>query len=267
MVSIAVYLMILSILLVFSFSIYILLDKNRSNSWLAKKFLSIFTVLVLVLLIVVYEYTYSDLKQKIENVKVSSISIESDDSLLMTNNGRKQLEDSLLLLKSQLSKLQNQLKKKSVLLGSNNQFHRDIQEDINITDANIDKVKSYNEILPPSFYDKKYKGTTYSHETSSIILYPPKNLNSDFLDFSFIFTNENIITDVAAVYVAVYIQHPDGNRRCLFEEYYKPQKNINKFRVKNILRQKNVEMSVGYFWKNEFGKKDFLNYEHVTFRI
>ena len=63
------------------------------------------------------------------------------------------------------------------------------------------------------------------------------------------------------------IKHPDGNRRCLFEEYYKPQKNINKFRVKNILRQKNVEMSVGYFWKNEFGKKDFLNYEHVTFRI
>ena len=54
---------------------------------------------------------YSDLKQKVENVKVSSISIESDDSLLMTNNGRKQLEDSLLLLKSQLSKLQNQLKK------------------------------------------------------------------------------------------------------------------------------------------------------------
>ena len=113
MVSIAVYLVILSILLVFTFSIYILLDKNRSKSWLAKKLLSIFTVLVLVLLIVVYEYTYSDLKQKIENVKVSSISIESDDSLLMTNNGRKQLEDSLMLLKSQLSKLQNQLNLKS----------------------------------------------------------------------------------------------------------------------------------------------------------
>lgn len=47
-----------------------------------------------------------------------------------------------------------------------------------------------------------------------------------------------MIPDVAAVYVAVYIKHPDGNRRCLFEEYYKPQKNINKFRVKNILRQK-----------------------------
>ena len=117
-----------------------MLDKNRSKSWLAKKLLSIFTVLVLILLIVVYEYTYSDLKQKVENVKVSSISIESDDSLLMTNNGRKQLEDSLLLLKSQLSKLQNQLKKKSVLLGSNNQFHRDIQENINITDADIDKI-------------------------------------------------------------------------------------------------------------------------------
>ena len=106
-----------------------------------------------------------------------------------------------------------------------------------------------------------------SGETSSLILYPPTEMQASYLDFSLRFINDNMIKNIACIYVQIVKRNSGGSLVMLFEEYYKPQKNINKFRVKNILRQKNVEMSVGYFWKNEFGKKDFLNYEHVTFRI
>ena len=267
MESITIYLTILNIFLVFSFSIYILFDKKKSKSNLAKKKLTIFTFLVLVVLFVIYEYTDITLKHEVEKVKFSSKAVETDDSLLMTNEGRKEIEDSLIMLKKQLFGLQQQIKRKSVLLGNTDKMHNEVQKSIKVADADIEKVKSYNEIYPPSFYDRKYKGVRYSHETTSLILYPPKDLNVDFLDFSFIFLNDKIVSSIATIYVEVYVLHPDGNRLCLFNEYYKPQKGINKFRIKNLLHQKNVEMSVGYFWKSEFGKQDYLNYEHVTFRL
>ena len=267
MESLTIYLTILNILLVLCFSIYILFDKRRSKSSLARKFLTVFTLFALVALVVIYEYTDSSLKREVEKVTSSSKAIESGDSLLMTNEGRKEIEDSLIMLKKQLYDLQQQIRKKSVLLGNTDKIHNEVQENIKVTDADIEKVKSYNEIFPPSFYDRKYKGVRYSQETTSIVLYPPKDLTTDFLDFSFIFLNDKIISSIATIYVEIYVQHPNGNKRCLFNEYYKPKRGINKFRIKNLLHQKNVEMSVGYFWKSEFGKQDYLSYEHVTFRL
>ena len=46
-------------------------------------------------------------------------------------------------------------------------------------------IESYNEVLHRIEIFRKRKGETFSGETSSLILYPPTDFNTQFLDFSF----------------------------------------------------------------------------------
>lgn len=38
-------------------------------------------------------------------------------------------------------------------------------------------------------------------------------------------------------------------------------------RIRNYLKQKNTEMRIGFFWKNELGKKVYPRFEYVRFSL
>ena len=127
-----------------------------------------------------------------------------------------------------------------------------IRNRINTLDKQIDIIDSYNEILPNIEYTSKSKGYKFSNETSSIILYPPKDFNAKYIDF--------------ALYVEIY-QKKEDSVFLLWDEYYKPREGYNILRIKNLLKQSDAEMRIGFFWKNEFGKCDYPRYESIKFSL
>lgn len=108
-------------------------------------------------------------------------------------------------------------------------------------------------------------GERWSGETSSLILYPPAEMQASYLDFSLRFINVNMIKNIACIYVQILKKNSDGSLVQLFEGYYKPRTGNNK--IRNYLLQKNTERRVGYFWKNDFGVNDYPKYEYLRFSI
>ena len=100
-----------------------------------------------------------------------------------------------------------------------------------------------------------------------MILYPPTEMHASYLDFSLRFINDNMIKNIACIYAQILKINSDGSLVQLFEGYYKPRTGNNKIRIKNYLLQKNTELRVGYFRKNDFGVNDYPKYEYLKFSI
>lgn len=178
----------------------------------------------------------------------------------------KKLKDSLLAYKIELEKVNDQLGEYSKYIDVKDKQGL-LKTKIDNLDAQIELIESYNEILPKSEFSKIRKGETTSGETSSFILYPPNNLSDAHLDFVLRFVNDDIIKNVACLYVEIIQKNQDGSLNLLWEEYYKPRNGCNRLRVNNLLKKRNTEMRIGFFWKNELGKNDFPKFEYVRFCI
>lgn len=180
-------------------------------------------------------------------------------------NNVKKLRDSLVAYRTALENLNKKMDEYSKLIDVKER-QTVIKNRINSLDKQIDIIDSYNEILPNMEYSSKRKGYTYSNETSSIILYPPKDFNTQYVDFALRFVNDTMVKNIACLYVEIY-QKKEGSLFLLWDEYFKPCEGFNILRIKNLLKQSNAEMRIGYFWKSEFGKCDYPRYECIKFSI
>lgn len=236
---------------------------NEAKRNAARRALVICISSSLIILLSYYWYldnTVSEVVSSIGTEKVmlkESIQEEADVS---------KLKDSLLSYKMELEKLKQKLDGYSKIIDVSDKQNT-LSRKIQTLDAQIEHIESYNEVLSNTEFSSKRKGETYSGETSSLILYPPTNLNAQFLDFSLLFVNDNMVTNVACLYAEILKRNQDGSLIQLWEEYYLPRKGYNKVRIKNYFKQKNTEMRIGFFWKSEFGKKDYPRFEYVRFSL
>lgn len=252
-----IILLFLGILIGFFLYMFAYSDANKK---LAKRIIIVCISTSLIFLLSYYWY----LENKV-SVEVKSLENEINKGLQNETNVNK-LKDSLLSYKSELEKLKQKLEGYSKIINVSEK-QKTLNRKIQSLDVQIEHIESYNEVLPRTEIIRKRKGETFSGETSSLILYPPTDFNTQFLDFSLLFVNENMIKNVACIYVEIFKKNQDGSWTQLWDEYYSPRKGYNKMRIRNYLKQKNSEMRIGFFWKSELGKKEYPRFEYVRFSL
>lgn len=126
----------------------------------------------------------------------------------------------------------------------------------------------YNKMLEWSENYKKIEGGfAFSGETSLITMTPPKELDEETLEFSIRFKDEQIVDQVAVIYIDVTRLNDKGELVGIFNEFYKPQHGINRFKISKQKLPLGCKMMVGFFWKREWGVVVPPNYEKLTYNI
>lgn len=217
----------------------------------------------LVLVFSLYFYLKETVNKDVKILQSDHVELNEN---LQNQDEIKKLKDSLRSYKIELEKINTKLKSYSKLIDVSEEQAK-VKSKIKDIDTQFEMIDSYNEVLPNSVYEAKRKGERYSGETSSLILYPPTEMHASYLDFSLRFINDNMIKNIACICVQILKKNSDGSLVQLFEGYYKSRTGNNKIRIKNYLLQKNTELRVGYFWKNDFGVNDYPKYEYLKFSI
>lgn len=190
----------------------------------------------------------------------------NNDSLSFTLDKKDEIIDSLKKANKEFAKILQNLKKQEKIVGSRSGIISNVEHAIKTTEEKIYEIETYNEIISKNVYGEKIKMYRTSGNTSMFLFQPPKDLSKEYLDLIIKFQNEKILNEIV-IYVCVVKKNKDGNFTLLFDEYYKPQRGINAFRIKNYLKEKETEVSVGYFLKSDIEKKDCPSYEKVSFSI
>ena len=238
---------------------YVKSDKRQTF----RRILSLFIGISLVLVFSFYLYLKFSVNKDIRILQSDNMELDKD---LETQGEIKRLKDSLRSYQIELEKMNTRLKSYSKVIDVS-EVQAKVNDKIEDVDVQIEKINSYNEVLPNSEYEAKKKGERCSGETGSFVLYPPTEIHASYLDFSFRFLNDNMIKNIACIYVQILKKNSDGSFSLLFDGFYKPRIGNNKIRIKNYLVQKNTEMRIGYFWKNDFGVNDYPKYEYLRFSI
>lgn len=197
------------------------------------------------------------------SVKTTS---KETDSLLTVRQGKEQVIDSLRSKIREMEKIVGQIKKNENITGKKSDIAQQVQEDIKITEKQINRVDNYNEILNSNDYWKYIaKGYSYTGNTTAFTFYPPYQTEGEYLDISIRFNNEKTVEKAAVIYLEVIRKEEDGKNLMIHYSFYRPQHGINRFKLQNYLRQKNTSITVGFFWKSELGKADMPTYEKYTY--
>lgn len=218
-------------------------------------------------IIILNHYYESQIRFEIDRVNEIERKTFQDrlDSLSLTKQEKEQLLDSLKKAESELDEILLRIQKQEKIVGSKSNLIDNVKNVMQKTSSMIYEIETYNETIENSVYNKCRKGLTFSGETSLFTFQPPLNTDGEYLDFIIKFHDESIIEKIAVIYIEVHKKHDDGNVTQVYEQYYKPQKGINAFRLKNYFVSKDVEAHVGFFWKSDFGKTDYPRYEKVTY--
>ena len=126
----------------------------------------------------------------------------------------------------------------------------------------------YNELLDPTYYRNIVRqGYSYMGDTNFLIMEKPQDVDSTFVEFPIRFVDERIIDQVEVFYVDVTKTENDGKIIGLSDAFYKPRRGLNKFKISQTLLRKGSKISIGFFWKSEFGIKSNPQYEKITYNI
>lgn len=188
------------------------------------------------------------------------------DSLLFTNERKYKLLDSLKNVEKELDNILTRIQQQEKIVGNKPYLVASVKSAIANTNNEICKIETYNEILNNGDYDNRRKGHVIKNTSNFTLISPSSiNINDDYLDFVVKFQDERLVDKIDVLYIEVDQKRDDGNTYHIFGQYYKPQKGINAFRVKNYLSLKGVVYNIGYFWKNEIGVKDYPTFERVIY--
>lgn len=189
------------------------------------------------------------------------------DSLSLTRHEKNILLDSLKNAEKELDEILSKIQKQEKVIGDKSTLIENIRKMKQKTGHIIYGIETYNEILDGNLYINNRKGLSTSGETSCFTFQPPLKIDGEYIDFVIKFHDESLIDKIAVIYIEVYKVHKDGNLTRIYDQYYKPQKGVNAFRIKNYLTQDSTKASIGFFWKTDFGKTDFPRYEKITYSL
>lgn len=206
------------------------------------------------------------------NEEIEKIAIESDSAykiILDTANdniSRYKAITELKLKNDRLISLTKDLSENALIIGKEPYSTNRINVIIDKNKGIINHLSSYNEILNLSDYQYALKdGYKFSGETSKFTFIYPKSTSGKYIDFGLFFNDDKIVEKIAVIYINVFQRNKDGSVVDIYSCLYKPQKDINMFRLKNYFTNDNIYMNVGFFWKSEFGKIKTPTYEKITF--
>lgn len=266
----AYFIIFISMILLILISGIILIVRGRKI--MATKFKYIPLILIFIdcfAVVILTLFTEKRLKKEIERVEIiqDQLLFDKQDSVLFTAQKKKQLLDSLKKTEVELDEILARIRKQEKIIGSKTAVLDNVENTRQKTTQMIDEIANYNEVVENATYNNCCKGYTSSGETSLFTFFPPLNTNDDYLDFSIRFNNEELINKIAVIYIEVVKRHNDGNMTHIYGQYYKPQSGINTFRLKNYFRKKDVQMTIGFFWKSDFCKSDYPRYEKITYSL
>lgn len=152
----------------------------------------------------------------------------------------------------------------SVLLGLLIYFAASLyRNEMGVTDDGV-----YNKMLDRSENFKKIEGGfAFSGETSFITMATPKEYDEETMEFSIKFKDEQLVDQVAVIYIDVTQLNDKGKPEGIFNEFYRPQHGINRFKISKKDLPKGCKMMIGFFWKSEWGLVVPPKYEKLTYNI
>lgn len=137
------------------------------------------------------------------------------------------------------------------------------RHEMGVTDDGV-----YNRLLDWSENFKKLEGGfAYSGETNFITMATPKEYDEETMEFSVRFKDEQLVDQVAVIYIDVTQLNDKGKMEGIFNEFYRPQHGINRFKISKKKLPKGCKMMIGFFWKSEWGFVVPPNYEKLTYNI
>lgn len=193
--------------------------------------------------------------------------MSSIDSIQISYLDKKRLLDSLRSIENELTTLITSIRKKEKIIGHKPVVTTEIEASIKETQAEIEMVEKFNEIIP-NLDIHNIKGYTTSGNTNEFIFIPPVEPFGKMLKFGLKFRNEDRIDDISNIYLTISeIRDDDKHRYNLFSEYYKPQRGLNVFCIENYLLEKNATLEIGFFLKKDFDKEEFPRYYKITWAL
>jgi hypothetical protein len=224
--------------------------------------LSVFGLIIGVFVITNY---YSN-QLAIEKEKFNKLEHQSfySDSILLNSKLKNKSLDSLKLLKKELDNILKNINKQENIIGESSNIKDKLKVKISSTNEEIGKIESYNEIIEaPTFISKGYIS---SGNTSNFQVFCPTDTISEYLDIKLKFIDIKIIEKISCIYIEILEIKQDRRYELIFSQTYIPKDGVNAFKIRNYFKNKNVNLSVGYFLKSEI-EKEYPRYEKVTFRF
>lgn len=267
-----IIILIISIIAVLGTSIILFLHKGRCST---KKLYHYFPLLAVILTIsvVLFSNKYYSRKFQQEIKKYQAIKSDSSlilslpflDSIQVSVQEKKRLLDSLQNIEKELSKVIENIQKQEKIIGNQSSIKNEIKGTIQETQAEIERVRQFNEIIPNLDIPQK-KGYTTSGDTDEFIFIPPNNPFDAYLEFGIQFRNEERINQIASIYIII-TEIKDNKRYYIFGQYYKAQYGINEFHIKNYLLNKDAILDVGFFLKEDFSTNEYPRYYKITWTL
>ncbi|WP_158656001.1 hypothetical protein [Sphingobacterium sp. HMA12] len=196
-----------------------------------------------------------------------SIDSLDEDELRLLIKQNQRFIDSINKQNKLLLQYKNNIENIEKIIGSKNETKSEIGRKLNNNTDDLNVIQKYNKKLSNSIAEKR-KGTTFSGTSDKFIFNCPTNLESDTLELSLKFIDENIIEEIAYISISFSEQKNPKNYVHISEEFYEAQKGVNLFKVKNVFKNnsdKKILLEIGYTLKSE-SKKEFPRIEKATCR-
>lgn len=189
-----------------------------------------------------------------QNNDLDSLDLEKLQSIRKKSNI---LIDSIKLQNFELQKLKNQIEELEKVIGKKEHTKNDIARKININNTEIGEINNYNEKLDIKILDKK-KGYTSSGQSTDFIFECPNDYESEELELKLRFFDENLVDKIEYITISFSEKTSDKNYIGISNDIFKPQKDVNAFKVKNHFKNntnKKINLEIGYTLKSEAGKE------------
>lgn len=189
------------------------------------------------------------------NNNLDSLDLEKLQSIRKKSN---LLIDSIKSQNIELEKLKNKIEELENVIGKKQETKNDITRKININNTEIGQINNYNEKLDNKIIYNKKKGYTTFGQSTEFIFECPNDYESDDLELKLRFINENLVERIEYITISFSEKISDKNYVGLSEEMFKPQKDINAFKVKNYFKDnkdKKINLEIGYTLKTEANKE------------
>ncbi|MBU8884089.1 hypothetical protein KSK37_13425 [Kaistella sp. DKR-2] len=273
------YIYLISAFSTLAIAIYTFITARNITKNHKYKYLVVILVGVFVFTAVILNLYYDEIFQK-KNKSIAELITKNNKTLIDTNKEIDNLNlQELEILRQETEMRIDSLKKENELLlqykkdiekiekivGTKPETKSEIKRKLNNNTEELDNIIGYNKRLDKSILEKR-KGITYSGNTNMFTFDCPKDYNSDILELSLKFIDENIVNDIAYMTISFSEQKDPTHYLYISEEIFEPQKGTNFFRVKNFFknnRNKKIEMSVGYTLKTE-SKKEYPRVEKIV---
>ena len=264
------YIAIILGMMVLALSVILFIRGKRTMSNSIAKYIPVLLVVASFLSVLLLNFYYEQ-QLAIETDRFESLQnqilSQKYDSLSLNKHEKNILLDSLKNAEKELDEILLRIQKQEKIIGDKSALIENVKKMKQKTGHIIYEIETYNEILDSGTYKNNRKGVVFSGETSCFTFQPPLKTDGEYIDFVIKFHDESLIDKIAVIYIEVYKVHKDGNLTHIYEQYYKPQKGVNAFRLKNYLTQDGTEASIVFFWKADFGRTDFPRYEKITYSL